>query len=74
METGRSQRRELVAPGIPALWKAMTEDNERAHALLSDMHAYAIRLNNAVLNLAHSDLHCGSLCPAYDMLLAGSGV
>src|SRR5215831_14907965 len=59
MEAGPGQRRELVAPGIPALREAVTEDDERTHTLLSDVHAHTIRLDNAMLYLAHHDLQGG---------------
>src|SRR5262245_4997552 len=48
-----------MAPGIPALWEAVTEDDERARALLSDMYANTIRLDNAMLHLAHHNLQRG---------------
>jgi hypothetical protein len=60
MEASLGQRWELVAPGIPALREAVTEDNERSGSLLSDVQAHAVCLDNAVLNLAHGDLHRGS--------------
>ena len=49
----------LVAPGIPALREAVTEDDKRTHTLLSDVHAHTIRLDNAMLYLAHHDLQGG---------------
>ena len=67
MEAGLGQRRELMAPGIPALRKAVTEDDERTHALLSDVHANTIRLDNAMLHLAHHDLQRG-LCLVLTLL------
>jgi hypothetical protein len=74
MEAGLSQRRELVAPGIPALWEAVTEEDKRPYSLLSDMHAQAIGLDYTVLYLSHDDLQydsrssvslpCWSLAPS----------
>jgi hypothetical protein len=59
MKAGLSQRRELMAPGIPALREAVTENDERAYTLLGYVHANTIRLDNAVLHLAHHDLQSG---------------
>src|SRR5262245_11069030 len=69
METSRGQRWELVAPGIPALRKTMTEDNEWTHPLLSDVDTHTIRLDHAMLYLAHHDLQ-RELCAVLILLLA----
>jgi hypothetical protein len=56
MKAGLGQCWELVAPGIPALREAVTENDKRTHPLLSDVHANTIRLDHAMLHLAHHDL------------------
>src|SRR5262249_35662110 len=53
VEAGAGQRAELVTPGVPGFGKAVTHDDERPHALLGQVDAYAVRLDRAVLELAH---------------------
>ena len=55
MKPRRRQCVQLVAPGIPGLWESMTEQHERAAALLGDMNADAIGLNGTVRRLTHGD-------------------
>src|SRR5206468_265711 len=43
------ERRELVAPGVPALRKAVQEDHERASAVHRTVETHAIRLHPAML-------------------------
>ena len=50
------QRRQLVAPRIPALWEAVAEDHERTRPLLGDAQVNAIRLDHPMLNLPHDVL------------------
>src|SRR5215471_1762126 len=53
VEAGAGERVELVAPGVPGFGKAVTHDDERPHPLLGHVHADAVRLDRAVLELAH---------------------
>src|SRR5207244_11187371 len=53
MKTGRSQRIKLVAPGVPALRKAVAEQHERALAELGDVQADAVGLDHTLGRLAH---------------------
>src|SRR4029077_6946096 len=47
------QRPKLISPRIPGLRKSVTEQHERALALLSDMHADAVRFDRTLRDLAH---------------------
>jgi hypothetical protein len=49
------ERRQLVAPGVPALWKAVAQDDQRSFALLGDVHPDTIRVDEPVAYLYH---HC----------------
>jgi hypothetical protein len=51
------QRRELMPPGIPALGKAVAEDDERTFTLLGHVQADAVRLNHAMRHLGHRRIH-----------------
>lgn len=53
VEPGLREGAELMAPGVPALRKSMTEDDQRACALLGHVHPDAVRLNRAMLDLRH---------------------
>ena len=46
-----------MAPGVPRLRKAVTEDNQGPHTLLSHMHTNPVRFDDAVLHLGHRGLH-----------------
>jgi len=46
------------SPGLAPL-EAVTEGDERTHPLLGDVQADAVRLDHAVLNLAHVGLRHG---------------
>src|SRR5258707_10629167 len=52
VESGCRQRRELVAPRIPALRKAVAQDDERPFPLLSKVEVDAVRLDNAMRDTA----------------------
>jgi len=54
VESRVSERWKLVPPGVPALWKAMTEDDQRALALFNEVHLDAIRVDEAVVYCCHS--------------------
>src|SRR6202008_2756239 len=58
MEPGIREGPKLVAPGIPRLREPMAEDDQGARPLLGDVHANAVRLDGAVLDLAHGRLLC----------------
>ena len=47
------QRPKLISPRIPGLRKSVTEQHERALALLRDMHADAVRFDRTMCDLAH---------------------
>src|ERR1700733_11630095 len=56
-----------MAPGIPALGKAVAEDDERAFALLGHMQANAVRLDHPMRDLRHRQVPPGCrlwACPA----------
>ena len=53
VEAGLRKRRQLMPPGIPGLREAVAENDQRARPLLGDVHANAVRLDGAVLDLAH---------------------
>src|ERR1700719_4542064 len=56
-----------MPPGIPALGKAVAEDDERTFALLAHMQADAVRLNHPMRDLGHRRIHPGCrlwTCPA----------
>ncbi len=52
VESGCRQRRELVAPRIPALRKAVAQDHERPFPLLGKVEMDAVRLDNAMRDTA----------------------
>jgi hypothetical protein len=56
MKTRRRQRTELMPPRIPALRKAVSQQNRRSAPLLCDVHADAIGFDDAVRYLGHRDL------------------
>jgi hypothetical protein len=56
-ESSLCQRRELMAPGIPAFGKAVAEDDERAFTLLGHMQADAVRLDHPMRHLGHRGIH-----------------
>jgi hypothetical protein len=47
-EPGRGQRRQLVPPRVPGLGEALAQDHQRPRALLGDVNADAVRLDDAV--------------------------
>src|SRR4029077_7042503 len=47
------QRPKLISPRIPGLRKSVTEQHERALALLRDMHADPVRFDRTMGDLAH---------------------
>src|SRR5262249_37774512 len=67
------QRRELMPPGIPALGKAVAEDDERAFTLLGDVQADAVRLDHAMRHLGHRRIHPRCRLRASPAGLGGSG-
>ena len=46
-----------MPPGIPALRKAVAEDDERAFTLLGHMQADAVRLDHPMRHLGHRRIH-----------------
>src|SRR5713226_7578109 len=52
VESGCRQRPELVAPRIPALWKAVAQDDQRPFPLLSTVEVDAVRLDHALRDSA----------------------
>jgi hypothetical protein len=52
VESGRGQRRELVAPRIPAVRKAVAQDDQRPFPLLSNVEVDAVRLDHAMRDSA----------------------
>src|SRR5262245_24446690 len=53
VKSGVTERRQLVAPRVPALGETVTENDERTRTLLGDSQANPVRLDHPVLNLAH---------------------
>jgi hypothetical protein len=51
------QRLELMPPGIPALGKAVAEDDQRAFTLLGHVQADAVGLDHPVRHLGHRRAH-----------------
>jgi hypothetical protein len=47
------QRAELMTPRIPGFREAVTQEHDRASALLGHVHANPIGLDDAMLDLAH---------------------
>ena len=47
-ESGRRQRSELMAPGIPGFRKAVAQNHERPVALLGNVQLNAVRLDGAL--------------------------
>ena len=52
MKSGCRQSRELVAPRVPALWKAVAQDDERPFPLLGNVEVDAVRLDHAMRDSA----------------------
>jgi hypothetical protein len=55
MEARRGECIDLATPGVRAFWKAMTQQNEGALALLDDIQADAVSLDNPLNRFAHDD-------------------
>jgi hypothetical protein len=53
VETSVGEGRELMTPGIPALRETVTEQDERASALLCDVQADAVGPHKAMAELGH---------------------
>ena len=64
---GLRQGVELVAPGIPGLREAVAEQHQRAAAFLGDVHADAVGLDQAVLDVGHG------LCSPEAIKAGGAG-
>ncbi len=62
VEAGFGQRLKLMAPGIPGLREAVTEQDQRTFALLGDVHSNPIGLDRAVPHLVHGSLHSELAC------------
>jgi hypothetical protein len=73
-ESSLRQRRELMPPGIPALGKAVAEDDERSFTLLGHMQADAVRLDHAMRHLGHRGIHPRCRLWASPAGLGGSGL
>ncbi len=54
VKSRRRQRAQLMAPRIPGFRKSMTEQHQRAAALLGDMNANAIGFDGSVRWLVHA--------------------
>jgi hypothetical protein len=54
MIAGRRQYRYLISPGIPTLGKAVTEQDQRATALLGDVYLKPIGIDNPVADRGRS--------------------
>src|SRR5919108_1910505 len=67
----RRQRRQLVPPGVPTLREAMAQDDQRALALLGDMHPDPVCCDEAVVHLCHPSVS-SSAVPALDSLAGSS--
>ncbi len=52
-EPGCGEGRQLMAPRIPNLGKAVAQQDQRAFALLRDMHADAVGIDGAMPQLGH---------------------
>jgi hypothetical protein len=48
------QRRQLVAPRVPRLWKAVAENDQRPGPLLGDIHLDAVGFDGLVLHTRHA--------------------
>src|SRR5215467_2617453 len=48
---------ELMPPGIPALGKAVAEDDEGARALFGHVYSDAVRFDHAMRHLGHRRIH-----------------
>jgi len=53
MISGRSYRRQLMSPGIPAFGKAVTEDDQRPLPRLCEVHTDTVGLDEALLCPSH---------------------
>jgi hypothetical protein len=53
---GIGKRCHLVPPRVPGFRPAMAKEDERALALLGQMHAYSVRIDKAVLDRVQGDL------------------
>ena len=73
-EPSLRQRPELMTPGIPALGKAMAEDDERAFTLFGHVQADAVRLDHAMRHLGHRRIHPGCGLWTSPVGLGGSAV
>src|SRR5271165_4756107 len=56
VEAGFGQGAELMAPRIPGLREAVAQHDQRALALLRNMHGNPVALDRAVRDLAHGSL------------------
>ena len=73
-EPGLRQRPELMPPGIPALGKAVAEDDERTFTLLGHVQADAVRLDHPMRHLGHRRIHPGCRLWASPARLGSSGL
>src|SRR5262249_48017507 len=62
VEPGLRECPELMAPRVPGLRKAVTENDQRSSALLGQMHMDAVRFNDTVLHLIHRCLRSRHHC------------
>jgi hypothetical protein len=62
-----------MPPGIPALGKAVAEDDERSFTLLGDVQADAVRLDHPMRHLGRRRIHPGCRLRASPAGLGGSG-
>jgi hypothetical protein len=53
VEPGRGQGRQLMPPGVPELGETVAEDDERALALLGEVHGDAVGSDGSMLDLGH---------------------
>jgi hypothetical protein len=65
MEAGRGERIDLVTPGIPAFRKAVAQQHRRALALLDDIQADAVGLNDPLDRFAHGPHPINTLTAGY---------